>query len=251
MKFQTRISVIEDNDVTIRGEKLSDLVRSWKFSDAIFLELSGRKATEKESILFEKMLVSVLDHGMGTTSSLSTRFVASGGNSLNAAVAGGVLSIGDHHGGAIEKAMQQFYAWKDLKDSEVISLVKDLIVTKKTLYGFGHKLYKDEDPRVVLILKEVEKLGLSSSFLRFKGLVEQVFREVKGKAIPLNIDGCLAMLLCEFGFDALLGKGIFIIGRTPGLVAQAYEELKYEKPVRRIEEEEIEYLGEKEPGKSL
>ena len=48
------------------------------------------------------------------------------------------------------------------------------------------------------------------------------------------------------GFDWRLGKGFFIIGRVPGLVAHAYEELVYEKPFskRLNEDEEVEYLGE-------
>jgi len=70
-----------------------------------------------------------------------------------------------------------------------------------------------------------------------------LFLEVKGRKIPINIDGLIAVLLCDFGFDALLGKGIFIIGRVPGLVAQCFEELKFEKPVRRLDEDDIEYLG--------
>ncbi|MBI2665248.1 hypothetical protein HYX12_01340 [Candidatus Woesearchaeota archaeon] len=60
----------------------------------------------------------------------------------------------------------------------------------------------------------------------------------------MNIDSVIAFLLCDFGFDPLLGKGIFIIGRVPGLVMQGYEELKYEKPVRRLEEEEIKFVNE-------
>jgi citryl-CoA lyase len=238
MKFETRISKIENCDVTIRGEKLSSMVANFKFSDAIFLEISGRKPTSDESVLFEKILVSVIDHGMGTTSSLSTRFVASGGNSLNVGVGAGILSQGDYHGGAIENAMKQFYAWVD--DS---SGVKGMISDKKTIFGFGHRVYKNGDPRVKVILAEMEKIGYKSKHLHLMDLVEGLFLEVKGRKIPINIDGLIAVLLCDFGFDALLGKGIFIIGRVPGLVAQCFEELKFEKPVRRLDEDDIEYLG--------
>jgi citrate synthase len=242
MEYKTRISKIENNDVGIRGEKLSELVKTMKFSDAIFLLLSGRKASESEGIIFEKLLTSVIDHGMGTTSSQTTRFVASGGNSLNTAVGGGILSIGDYHGGAIEKAMQQFYEWSKLDNLN--ELLKKNITEKKVIYGFGHKVYKECDPRVKVILEEISKLNYVSKHLPLMKTVEEMFVSVKGKKIPINIDGFIALLLCDFGFDPLLGKGIFIIGRTPGLVAQAYEELKHEKPVRRVDEEEIEFVKE-------
>ena len=239
MEFKTKISKIDSGDVTIRGEKLSSLVKTGKFTDSIFLLLSGRKPQGQESVLFEKILTAVIDHGMGTTSSLSSRFVVSGGNSLNVGVGAGILSIGDYHGGAIENAMKFFYGLKDASDKDVQSKVQDMLTKKETIYGFGHKLYKESDPRVTVILEEMKQ----STFLRFKGLIESAIKETKGKQIPINIDGLIAIILCYFGFDPLLGKGIFIIGRTPGLVAQTYEELKDEKPVRRLDEEQIEYLG--------
>jgi citrate synthase len=243
MEFKTKISKIENSDLTLRGEKLSLLVRTAKFTDVVFLQLSGRKPEEKEGILFEKLLISVIDHGMGTTSSMSTRFIASGGNDLNVAVGGGILSIGDYHGGAIEKAMKQFYEWKDMSQEEVKEQIKNLITNKKTLYGFGHKIYKEGDPRVEVMIEEIKRIAFESNFLQFKEIVEGAFVKIKNKKIPINIDGFIALLLCDFGFDALLGKGIFIVGRTSGLVAQAYEELKEEKPVRRVSEDHIVYTN--------
>src|SRR3989344_5893997 len=244
MQFKTRLSKLVNEDVVIRTEKLSSLISAGKFSDTIFLLLSARKPHPAESVLFEKMLISVIDHGMGTTSSMTARFIASGGNSLNVGVGGGILSIGDHHGGAIEKAMEQFYAWQKLGKEKARLEIKEMIKRKKVIYGFGHKVYKDDDPRVLVLLKEMKKKKFSSLHLYLKEEVEKVLAEVKGRKLPINIDGFIALLLCDFGFDPLLGKGVFIIGRTPGLVAQTYEELKYEKPVRRVDEDEIELVKE-------
>lgn len=241
MEFKTKISKIEDNDVNIRGEHLSDLVKVGRFTDVIFLELSGRNPNEKESIIFEKMLISIIDHGMGTTSSLASRFVISGGNSLNVGVAGGILSIGDFHGGAIEKAMKLFNEWNGKSSAEIVDEIKSMIDNKKVLYGLGHRHYKNGDPRVAWLIEEANKCGYESKFLFMKDLIEKTFFEVKEKKLLMNVDGLIALFLCDFGFDPLLGKGIFLIGRTPGLVAQCHEE-KYEKPVRRVSETEINYL---------
>lgn len=241
LEWKTKISKIEPNDVIIRGEKLSQLIRNHSFSDSIFLLLSGRKPEEKEGIIFEKLLVSIIDHGMGTTSSLTSRFAISGGNALNVGVAAGVLSIGDYHGGAIEKSMQQLMNWKLLEGDESAKEIIDAISNQKTIYGFGHKHYKEGDPRVKVILEEIEKIGYVSNHLFLTKLVEESFQEIKSKKILLNIDGLIAALLCDFGFDSDLGKGIFILGRTPGLIAQCHEEKKFEKPVRRLREEDINY----------
>ena len=242
MEFKTRISKIENNDVTIRGKKLSDLIKGNKFTDVIFLQISGREPDNKESVIFEKILISIIDHGVGTTSSLTSRFTASGGNSINVAVGAGVLSIGDYHGGAIEKAMQQFNGWRGNENAS--QLIKSKVENKEVIYGFGHRIYKKGDPRVKVILEEIERIGYQSNYLKFKSMVEESFEDVKGKKIHINIDGLIAILLCDFGFDPLLGKGIFVIGRISGLVSQSYEELKFEKPVRRLSEDKITYLSD-------
>ncbi len=242
MDYKTNISKVTENDVIIRGEKLSYLIKNWNFTDVIFLEISGRKPRKEESIIFEKLLVSIIDHGMGTASSQTARFVASSGNSLNVAVGGGVLSLGDYHGGATGKAMEQFYAWQQKNPKEIAKIIEELLLQKATIYGFGHKVTKDEDPRVTFIIEEMEKCSFKSSFLHLKEIVEKKFKEMKGKILPLNIDGLMAMILCDFGFPPHLGKGVFIIGRVPSLVAQALEELTSEKPVRRVDENEIQYL---------
>ncbi len=242
-KYQTRISKLQDEDMVIRGIKLSNLIQNSKYTDAMFLQLSGRNPAGKESIIFEKLLISIIDHGMGTTSSLASRVITSGGNSLQVGVAGGILSLGDYHGGAIEKAMRQFYELIQLKDLAIEQIITRKIENKEIIFGFGHKHYKDEDPRVNFLIKELKRLNYDCKFLKLKSIIEQAFLKIKGKKLPLNIDGFLAMVLCSFAFDPLLGKGIFIIGRTSGLVAQCQEELLYEKPVRRIDEDEIEYIG--------
>ncbi len=247
MECKTRISKLEENDVDIRGEKLSSLIKEGKFTDTAFLLLTGRKPKEKESVLFEKILVSIIDHGMGTTSSMASRFAVSGGNSLNVGVAAGILSIGDFHGGAIEKAMGLFYGREDYTEEENVEFIKEMIGSKKILYGFGHRHYKKGDFRVKVLLDEMKKLKYKSKYLKFKNLIEKTFEEVKGKKLFINVDGMIAILLCDFEFIPLMGKGIFAIGRIPSLVAQSFEQLWCEKPVRRINEEDIQYLDKAQP----
>jgi len=238
MEFKTSISKIIPNDHIIRGEKLSELIQDASFSDTIYLLIKGEKPTAIQSKVFTSALVSIIDHGMGTASSMAARFAASGGNTVNASVAAGVIALGDYHGGAIEKAMEQLTQVTSAKD-----FVADAINHKKTVYGFGHKIYKEEDPRVRQLLDVCEKSGFISPYIDVLKSIEQEMAQQKGKKIPLNIDGLIAAILLEFNFTPQQGKGFFIIGRTPGLVAQVVEELASEEPVRRISEEEITYQG--------
>ena len=238
MEFKTSISGLTKDDTIIRGRKLSELMGSCSFSDAIFLILRGHEPTEVESKLFAAILVGIIDHGMGTTSSLTTRFVMSGGNPLNSAVAGGILALGDYHGGSIEKAMIQL---QKLQGQDVPSFVRTALGNKTTLYGFGHKVYKEKDPRVTSLLKICQTLNYQSEYILIAQGIETTLEEEKGRKICLNIDGFIAAVLLQMGFSPNVGKGIFIAGRVPGLIAQALEEKEVEKPVRRLSEDEITY----------
>jgi citryl-CoA lyase len=236
MEYKTHISKVTKQGPIIRGENLSTLIKNNSFTDSIFLLLTNRKPNVQESKIFSAILISIIDHGMGTTSSQTTRFVKSGGNPLNTAVGAGVLALGNYHGGAIENAMKQIKTIKNVEE-----FVTTHITNKKIIFGFGHKIYKDQDPRVIQILKLCKEIDYQSTYIEKILKIEQLIEQQKGKKIILNIDGLIAAILLEMRFDPIIGKGIFIIGRTPGLVAQAVEESK-EKPVRRISEEDIEYM---------
>ena len=237
MDFKTSISKMTADDHTIRGHKLSALMKG-SFSDAIFLILNGETPSPQQSKIFEALLVSIIDHGMGTTSSLASRFVASGGNSVNASIAGGVLAIGDYHGGAIEKAMAALRGVSSAKE-----FVGNGLEKHHTFYGFGHKLYKERDPRVISLLQICEDENFRSPYIDLMKEIEHEIAKQKGNKIPLNIDGLIAAILLAMNFDPLAGKAVFVIARTPGLAAQVVEELKNEPPVRRIDESNITYEG--------
>ncbi|MDO8642455.1 MAG: citryl-CoA lyase [Candidatus Woesearchaeota archaeon] len=245
MEFKTAISKMTETDHIIRGEKLSQLVTEGSFTDAVFLLLNKRKPTAIESKLFSAMLTSIIDHGMGVTSSMATRFVMSGGNTLNTAVGAGILALGDYHGGAIEKAMEFYHQiiHSRMPPDVLANYIGKLLDEKKTIFGYGHAVYNESDPRTKQLIALCESLSYYSPYITLAIAIEKIIETKKGKKLCLNVDGVIAAILLEMGFHPSVGKGIFIIGRTPGLVAQAMEEQEREKPVRRVEEKDIQYDG--------
>jgi len=245
--WKTSIAQIKKGEIRIRGYDITELMEKLTFSQVIFLILKGELPNSKESKMMEAILVSSIDHGATPPSSLATRTVISGGNPLNAAVAGGVLTIGDFHGGAIEECAKMFQQLSK-KDGELSSLsselVKDYSARKKRIPGYGHRLH-ETDPRTVKLFKIAEKLGFSGKHLRLAQEIEKKLEETSGRKLPLNVDGAIAAVVSDMGFDWRLGKGFFIISRVPGLVAHAYEELTREKPMRRLGNTDFEYDGPK------
>jgi len=219
-------------------------VGNLSFAQAIYLILKGELPTEKESKMMEAMLVSVIDHGTAPPSAIAARAVASGGNSLNVGVAAGVLAFGSAHGGALEDAMK--FIQEGVKSGKSVEeIVKEYLENKKPIPGYGHRYYKDFDPRTKRLMDIAKELGFYGPHCRFAEGVEEEIGRQKGKRLVLNVDGAIAAVVSEMGFDWRLGKGFFIIGRVPGLVAHVYEELTTEKPFsKRLDEEtEVEYTG--------
>ena len=241
-KWRTSITLHKGEETFIRGYKLLDLVGNLSFSQAIYLILKGELPSEKESKMMDAMFVSVIDHGIAPPSVIAARAVASGGHTLNVGVAAGVATFGSAHGGALEDAMKIF---QENIEKDVSSLVKSYLDSKKPIAGFGHKYYKEFDPRTKRLMDVAKSLGFYDKYCAFAEKIEQEIFNQKGKKLVLNVDGAIAAIASEMGFDWRLGKGFFIIGRVPGLVAHVYEELVMEKPFskRLNEEEETEYKG--------
>ena len=238
-KYRSAITTHKDEKVYVRGKNIIDLSSKVSFGAAIYLILKGELSDEKTEKMFSAMLTISIDHGVNPSSVVAARNIYSAGSPVQAAVAGGVLAFGEYHGGAIEAAMENFYGFADKSAAEVIDDFKSRDIR---LAGFGHKLYKGDDPRTVKLIEIAKETGFDGKYVKFaQGITEEFHK--RGKDLPLNIDGIIAAILCEMGFDAKVGKGIFIIARVPGLVAHVVEEATREKPVRRLEDDEVEYDG--------
>jgi len=238
LTFKTSITNPQTGEV--RGVQLEKLISNYTFTQAIFLILRRRLPNEQELQLFDAMLVAGIDHGPGPASAFVARSVASTGNPTNSALAAGILAIGDYHGGAIEKAMQTF---SDL-DQDPAILVSQALANHQILFGFGHKKYKQADPRTTALEQKANALNFEIPHFNFARAVESELERQKGKKLILNIDGALAALLLDLGFtNHKIGKLFFALSRTPGLIAHILEELENEKPVRRIPKEDIKFIS--------
>ncbi len=237
-KWKTAIAGIIDGEVHIHGYKITDLIDKASFTDAIWLELRSELPTKAQRAMLDAILISCIDNGMGPPSVTNARNSASAGNPMQASVAAGLLGTGEFHGGAIEECARLLQmGWTAQKMFEKVTTAGDRIP------GFGHKVYKDEDPRATQIFNKAEELGFFGEYCKLIKEVEGVIEEKKGKRIVINVDGAIAAVVSDMGFDYRLGKGFFIIGRVIGLIAHIHEEILREQPFRRIPVEEIEYDG--------
>jgi citrate synthase len=183
---------------------------------------------------------------------MASRVVASGGVPLPTAVAAGVLSIGDAHGGAIEKGAKLFQeSITKMKDEgKTVEEMAKLVVTeakeqKKRILGFGHRVHTS-DPRTKRLYSLAKELNIAGDHMALSKAIEVELEKSIGKKLPINVDGAIAAIISDMGFDWRLGKGFFLLGRVAGLTAHVYEEQTREKPMRKMFSVGCEYDGPEE-----
>ncbi len=249
--WYTEITRVEPNKLVTRGYDQTKLIGQVSFSDAIYLLLRGDLPTEPQSKIFNAILVACLDHGITPPSTLAARVSASGGATVPAAIAAGLLAIGDHHGGAIEPAMnilvEMHRRWKGGEDLEEVAqdIYRRFRSMGKRIPGLGHRFH-DVDPRGVALLKQADELGFAGEFVECEKTLQKVVSEELGRDLPINVDGGIAPIALELGFDPRVGNAFFIIGRIGGITAHVYEEKTKNRPMRMMWSMDHVYTGPEE-----
>ena len=240
MKWETSVSTRRKGELYIRGYALADLMAKKTWLEVVFLLLRGDFPSSREARMLETILMACGEHGVEVPSAYAARVSASSGNELHVALAAGILAVGGRHGGAVQAAMELLQSKTDPR-----AVVQGALAGRIRLPGFGHKIYKDEDPRAALILKKAKALKLFGHYASRALAIERELQVQHKKKIPLNIDGAMAAMLLELKFSPELGNAFFVLGRLPGMIAHAYEEMKNEKTFRRFEEGDVVYKGKK------
>ncbi len=239
MKWDTKISKVTEKGAKVRGYDVSGLVGKVTFTDMVCLLLKGELPKKGEREILDAIFVSAAEHGIQVPSITASRIVQSAGNPINAAVAAGILAIGDHHGGAVEQAARLFQEKCSQKAADV---VKDMLSRKERVPGFGHKHY-DQDPRVVPLFGLAEKHKLAGRHIKFAKEIDAALCEQSKKTLHLNIDGAIAAIISDLGFPWQAARTFFIIPRTAGISAHVVEERLSGEVYRREEDGNVKYSG--------
>jgi citrate synthase len=252
MSWNTKITKVEPNHLVTRGYRQEDLIGNIPFSHVVYLLLKGKLPTEEHGKMIDAILTACIDHGVTPPSAMASRVVASGGVPLPTAVAAGVLSIGDAHGGAIEKGakflqegVQRMKNEKKTIDEIAKILVSESREQKRRILGFGHRVHTS-DPRTKRLYNLADELKITSDHITLSKAIEKELEFQTGKKLPINVDGAIAAISSDMGFDWRLGKAFFLLGRVAGLTAHVYEEQTEQKPMRKMFSVECDYDGPKE-----
>jgi len=166
-KWRTALVTSDATSIRIRGYDMTDLMVHKSFVDTVFLLHRGRLPDSQERRLLDAILTASADHGAGAPSCAAARLVASGNRqSFSAAVAAGILAIGDVHGGAGAACMETIAEGVERARRESISIAaaaakmfSESRANKKRLPGLGHRVHST-DPRVAVLFGMAAEAGL-------------------------------------------------------------------------------------------
>ena len=228
--WRTAIIDMEPGRIAIRGHEIQDLIGQVSFPQMIWLMLRGDLPTEGQARLLEAALVSAVDHGPQAPSIAAGRMAVTCGLPLNGALASAVNMLDDVHGGAGEQAVELYTRI----DAAGMDALPDVVATwraerGKYVPGFGHRFHNPVDPRAPALMAEVAKAVAAGvcdgRFAAIGQAVEAHLGALRGGAVPMNIDGATAVIYAELGFAPPLARGLFLLSRSVGILAHAWEQM--------------------------
>lgn len=182
LKWRTSITKVEPNRLTTRGHLQEDLIGNISFCEMIHLLIKGKLPSKNESKMLGAILVSFCDHGVTPPGTQAARIMASTGSPLHACIAGGLLSFGKNHAGAIEYAMkilQEGIRGAEDNINEIAEeIVNHFLKNKEKIFGFGHRFH-DEDPRAPKLMELARKYNCFNRHSELALAIESYFLKRK------------------------------------------------------------------------
>lgn len=230
--WTTSITRMAPGVIEYRDVPISDVITDYGFIDLVWLMLRAERPSGEQVRLLEAALVAGADHGPQAPSIAAARMAATCGVGLNNAVATGVNMLGDVHGGAGQQCMEMIAEVVERQaEGQTLDEAAETTATKwrgdfRYLPGFGHRFHPVDprrEPLIELVTRAYEDGHVRGDHLRAGLAVEQTLRSA-GRNVPINIDGLTAIIYGELGFPPPLARGLFVLSRSVGILAHAWEE---------------------------
>lgn len=224
----TSISTADTETITVRGRDLtSDLMGRLSFTEYFYLLTTGQEPTKEQCFFLDLLLVAIAEHGLVPTNQVARMTLAAAPDSLQGAVAAGILGCGTVVLGTAELCGQFLIdAQAKIANAEttLIDIVTAVRASGDKLPGFGHPIHKPVDPRTERIFALADEKGVSGQYIALARATDQAVLDVYGKKLSMNVSMAIAALLLDLDFPASMIKAIPILARTGGLLAHLAEE---------------------------
>jgi citryl-CoA lyase len=246
--WATAISEIHPERVTVRGYDLGDLI-GMPFSAATYLMIRGRMPSPAEARVVDALLTGVLDYALAKPGTVAARYAVSSNPSMVAGLATATLSAGKHSlatedaAAYIARSYEQYLEAGE-PDMNVFAerLVQEAQESGLRIPGFGHPVFRGEDPRAQKLRGVAVEAGLWGPPAQLYEAIHRAFvQNPKRSHFPINDVGVMAAMSVAMGFSPREATALAVIGTLPGVAAHVSEEICEGRPVRTIDEASVTY----------
>ncbi|MFZ5852459.1 MAG: citryl-CoA lyase [Actinomycetota bacterium] len=236
LAFPTSLGTSSADQIRLLGQDLTaDLMGKVGFGELAFWLVALRRPTPGECRVFEAVLVALADHGFTPTAIAARLTYLSAPDSLQGALAAGLLGGGSRFLGVTEDCGTYLHDALTSYDGELptddvgwdelaLAAVTRSRAAGRLVPGLGHPVHKVRDPRTPVLLGIADEEGLRGPHLRLFEAIGRVHELVLGRRLPLNGAGVCGAALADLGLPVELLRGFALLARAAGLLGQIAEE---------------------------
>ena len=221
----------EADRIEIRGRDLcNELMGRLSFTEYFYFLVTGREPTAKQRFFLDLLLVAIAEHGLTPSAQAARMTHAAAPDSLQGAVAAGILGCGPVILGAAESCAALLQEARRRAEAGAGAAAAVRAVAEATrsgggrLPGFGHPIHHPVDPRAERILELARNRGVAGAHVDLAERFRAAAEEIWGRALPMNVSMPIAAVLLDLDFPAEMVKAVPILARTAGLLAHLAEE---------------------------
>lgn len=238
LRFPTSLGTSDRDHIHLLGQDVAnDLMGQVGFAELAFWLLSQRKPTPGEQRVFEAVLIALADHGFTPTALAARLTLTSAPESIQGAVAAGLLGGGSRFLGVTEDTAAYLarvlsdhegplptddQGWDDMATKAVTASRED----GRYVPGLGHPVHKDGDPRTPVLFALAREEGCFGPHLSLYEAIGRVHPALLGRELPLNGAGVCGAALADLDLPLPLLRGVALLARTAGLLGQLAEEMR-------------------------
>jgi citrate synthase len=234
--YPTSIGTSTLESISLLGNDLADdLLGQISFGELSLWLITGTRPTSEQTRVFETVLVALADHGFTPTAISARMTYYSAPDSLQGAIAAGLLGGGSRFLGVTEntnaflhEALESFGCDLPESDEGWNEIAQEVVAGAKAagrkVPGLGHPVHKQRDPRTLVLIQIAKKNGVAGSQLSLFEAIGRVHADILGKTLPLNGAGAAGAVLGDLGVRAELARGVALLARTAGLLGHLAEE---------------------------
>lgn len=233
--FRTGLGTSDADSITLLGKDLaSDMLGKVTFGELAFWLVAKRPPSENERVMFEAVLVALADHGFTPTAIAARLTYLSAPDSIQGAVAAGILGGGSRFLGVTEDSAgflsAAIVAESSLPsddaewDALAIRVISETRTAGRFVPGLGHPVHKVGDPRTPRFLELAREHDAFGPHLSLFTAIGRAHPDVLGRTLPLNGAGVCGAVLADLGFSPAIVRGFALLARCAGVLGHIAEE---------------------------